>query len=367
MRVGYVLGLDPDPAGSVVSTLSFIRRLMSDSSVEYLWNDCHTSASSLLAVGVRAIANSGALGARSGRSAHVLVSGFLGVGKRNRLNIAEHLSGCEILHLMDGNALPYVGSLPSLPKVVSVPDSMHFEGPMSQRFGPVGLLHRMSYFNLSKVNHVVTYSQFSKRALQRVFGKRLPPTTVIQFPVLMSRRLPRQAARRSLGLPSEGGIGLQVSSTAPWKGLETFYDVAEMIPECKFIRVGAPLRTGSVSHEQKVSRERLELLYSAADFLISTSTYEGACMPLYEAIGCGLPVISSSIEPAREALGSAGLYADSSGSVGSYVEAIRALLSSPDLQRRISDSMKARRLSLSPEEFIAQLVGVYSRVGRQLS
>ena len=49
-------------------------------------------------------------------------------------------------------------------------------------------------------------------------------------------------------------------------------------------------------------------LYAAADWLISTSSYEGFNLPLLESISLGTPVIASDLPVHREVASDAGVY-----------------------------------------------------------
>jgi len=67
------------------------------------------------------------------------------------------------------------------------------------------------------------------------------------------------------------------------------------------------LPAGKVIWHGSVSDAALQQLYGSAAALVSMSEDEGFCLPLFEAMGAGLPVLAHGVPAVRETLGGAGL------------------------------------------------------------
>lgn len=80
----------------------------------------------------------------------------------------------------------------------------------------------------------------------------------------------------------------------------------------------------------------LTRLYRAADVFLFPSLYEGFGLPPLEAMSAGLPVVSSNTSAMPEVIGDAALLADPC-SADEFVEAVRALLTTPSLMTELSE------------------------------
>jgi len=108
---------------------------------------------------------------------------------------------------------------------------------------------------------------------------------------------------------------------------------------------------------------QLPILYSAASALIFPSLYEGAGIPVVEAMGCGCPVVASSIPPMKEFAGEAAVYFDETDprSIATVMSAFQQDTARQNGQRRAglirADLFRAQRV-------VDAVVGAYSRLAR---
>ncbi len=73
-------------------------------------------------------------------------------------------------------------------------------------------------------------------------------------------------------------------------------------------RISTLSRAGRIELEYRVSRERLVRAYRGARLLVVASEHESFCMPLAEAMACGVPAVVRSIDSLRETGGDGAIY-----------------------------------------------------------
>jgi glycosyltransferase involved in cell wall biosynthesis len=110
---------------------------------------------------------------------------------------------------------------------------------------------------------------------------------------LFTRR-DRLACRRDLGLPPDGRVGIFVGRAEYTKGFDLLQEIIHRVPDTRFVLVGdCPDLPGNVAVRRRVPHEQMPFLYSAADFLLLPSRYEGFNLAVLEALACGLPILVS--------------------------------------------------------------------------
>ncbi|MEE9600635.1 MAG: glycosyltransferase family 4 protein [Thermoplasmata archaeon] len=120
------------------------------------------------------------------------------------------------------------------------------------------------------------------------------------------RRVDKSVARKKLGLPLEGRIGLFVGRTEYAKGFDILLDVARAMQDILFVVLGSyvPIEP-NIQVLERVPHSSMPLWYSAADFFFLPSRYEGFNLSILEALSCDLPIVVSqaaypfSQDPAR--------------------------------------------------------------------
>lgn len=108
------------------------------------------------------------------------------------------------------------------------------------------------------------------------------------------RRRDKSDARASLGLPEEGVIGLFVGPAQYAKGFDVLLEVAELMQDILFVLVGrCPHQNANLRVFEDVPHPRMPLFYSAADFFLLPSRYEGLNFSILEALACDTPMVVS--------------------------------------------------------------------------
>lgn len=130
---------------------------------------------------------------------------------------------------------------------------------------------------------------------------------------------PKEVVRKSLGraAPSPNGkwvlfVGRFQEQKAPLRLVEAFTLYAQGDPDAKLLMIGEGNMKAQVEEyvlraglRQRVfflggmPQEKLVKYYQAADVLLLTSNFEGMPMCVLEALGCGLPVVSTDVGEVR--------------------------------------------------------------------
>lgn len=139
----------------------------------------------------------------------------------------------------------------------------------------------------------VAVSEPVRREVEQLYGH---AATVLPNGVDVSlfRRGNRAAAREHLGLPAEARIGLFVGRAEYAKGFDLVQEAAQRLKDIILVAVSPPVPGANpVRFLGSVPHERMPLIYTAADFFLLPSRYEGLSLSLLEAWACELPVVTS--------------------------------------------------------------------------
>jgi glycosyltransferase involved in cell wall biosynthesis len=110
----------------------------------------------------------------------------------------------------------------------------------------------------------------------------------------------------------------------------------------------------------ELERTALPALYSAATAMVFPSLYEGAGIPVIEALACGCPVLASDIAPLREFAGDAAAYMDPCDPVDMY-RAMRRIAQDPEARERLRQLGRARSLALRAIPVVDNLLRAYAQ------
>ena len=165
------------------------------------------------------------------------------------------------------------------------------------------------------VDHVV----FVAEAMRKSYVEALPElvhrlTTIYKGVPPLGPRLTQKAARRALGLPTNVPLLGSVSRLVPQKRLGRLLEAHVFLHENTHLAIAGegPLR-GALGQEARILglRDRVHFLgyhhniaplLDAVDALVITSDQEGMSGAMLEAMARGVPVISTDVSGAREAL-----------------------------------------------------------------
>jgi len=113
-----------------------------------------------------------------------------------------------------------------------------------------------------------------------------------------------------------------------------------------------------------VSDEDLCYFYNAATLFVYPSLYEGFGLPVLEAMSCGVPVITSNASSLPEVGGDAVLYFSPYDEEG-LVSQIKNIISSPSLQRELSEKSKERAKIFSFKKSAEKILNIMHQLGRR--
>lgn len=160
---------------------------------------------------------------------------------------------------------------------------------------------------------------------------------------------------------------LCVGQLAPHKKVEDvlrfFAAYRNVVPEARCHIVGRPrnpaysdylrwveatelgLPEGRVVWHGSVSQPDLHQLYRSAAMLVSMSEDEGFCLPVFEAMGFGLPVLAHGVPAVRETLGGAGL-AFGAKHFDHLARSLAAVLHDPERRSALVERQQQRHIEL---------------------
>jgi glycosyltransferase involved in cell wall biosynthesis len=124
--------------------------------------------------------------------------------------------------------------------------------------------------------------------------------------------------------------------------------------------LGAP-GAGRIVLTGKVSAVVLDALYREAAAFVYSSLYEGFGMPVLEAMGRGVPVVTSTASSLPEAAGDAAIMVDPR-SVEDLAEAIARVLTDEAEARRLAAAGRARAAGFTWERTARETAVVYRKV-----
>ena len=113
----------------------------------------------------------------------------------------------------------------------------------------------------------------------------------------------------------------------------------------------------------RLRNEEMPELYSAASALIFPSLFEGAGIPVVEAMACGCPVMASRIPAVTESAGNVALYFDPFDIEGIASGMLR-LQGDVELRNALSNAGLKRARTFAPDEVVKNLLSAYRRASR---
>jgi len=165
------------------------------------------------------------------------------------------------------------------------------------------------------VDHVV----FIAETMRRSYAEAIPElsdrlTTIYKAVPALGPRIPKETARRALGLPIDAPVLGSVSRLVSQKRLDRLLEsIVYLHEEVHLVLAGdGPLRGALGQHVLRLGlqgrvhflgyQENIAPLMDSVDALVIASDREGMSGAMLEALSRGVPVISTDVSGAREAL-----------------------------------------------------------------
>jgi len=222
-----------------------------------------------------------------------------------------------------------------------------------------------------RLDHIITVSEDSKRAINRDFGVPLEQQTVVY------NGIDRNVFRPLPGIKKKKGKIIFVGNIEDGKkGFAYLLKAMPRIAKSATVTAvdgGAPHRKvtdrlmstlglgGRVYFTGKTSTEELVRHYSEAELAIVPSVYEGFGLPAAEAMSCSVPVISSDGGALPEVVGDAGVVVPARDHEA-IADAVNGLLADPKRMRELGRAGIERvKEHFNWEKAVREIVGVYRR------
>jgi glycosyltransferase involved in cell wall biosynthesis len=285
----------------------------------------------------------------------------------------------DLFHSPDFVLPPVHGRIPTLLTVHDL-SFVHYPETFPERL--VTYLNQVVPWSIGRASHILADSQATKDDLTAVWH--VPPDKVTVLysgvherfrPVTDEQQL--AAVRRHYSFADAPYI-LAVGTVQPRKNyqmlIRAFQPIAQMYPhnlvivggqgwlvEEMMAEVGRQGLDGRVHFAGFVADEVLPALYSGADLFVFPSLYEGFGLPLLEAMGCGVPVISANNSSLPEVAGPAAVLL-SPHEPDAWTAAMHRLLADPAGRTRLvaAGFRQARRFSW--QQSAHQLHQLYERL-----
>jgi glycosyltransferase involved in cell wall biosynthesis len=287
------------------------------------------------------------------------------------------LPGADLFHATEHLLLPLRG----VPTVLTVHDMIFKLFPQHQKRLNYWYLNATMPLYCRRTDAIITVSQHSKRDIVQHYG--LDPAKIV---VIHEAAAPGFApappatveeARRRYSLPDEflihvGTIEPRKNLTRLVEALQVLRDAGLKIPLLvvggkgwlydDFFRRLEQLEARDVIYfPGYVPAADLPLLYGAATLAVMPSVYEGAGLPVVEAMACGTPVVCSNASSLPEMGGDAACYFDPYD-VEKIAEALRLVWTDADLRTDMRQRGLVQAASFSWDQAAVETLAVYERL-----
>jgi glycosyltransferase involved in cell wall biosynthesis len=299
------------------------------------------------------------------------------MGQLLRVPFNRLVPGVELFHATE-HLLPPLRGVPS---VLTVHDMIFKLFREHQKPLNYWYLNTTMPLYCRRASAIITVSESSKRDIVTHYGLDPSRVTVIyeaaspEFVPMPSAPIDR--VRHQYGLPNEflihvGVIEPRKNLTRLVEALQLLRDRGERIPlviaggkgwlyEGFFRRLEDLEIRDSVQFTGYVPAGDLPALYNAATLAVTPSVYEGAGLPVLEAMACGVPVACSKTSSLPEMGGDAAHYFDPYN-VESMAEAIHAVWTDVGLRTEMSQKGLDRAALFSWERAAEETWAVYEKI-----
>ncbi|MCB9497253.1 MAG: glycosyltransferase family 4 protein [Fibrobacteria bacterium] len=273
------------------------------------------------------------------------------------------------VYLSPFDPLPDKSLMPQAKRAVVIHDLIPILFPGLS--GEGGFLHRIRA-SVREGDLILTVSDASRQDLIHMGAS---PDQVVAVPLFADPKVFRPASSVDVSPAERFAKGkpylLALGNLEPRKNLgaalQAFEDVCSQDPykDIQLVLAGtrAPGHTEKLPESTKdrvhfagrVPDQELGALYRGATAFLFPSTYEGFGLPVLEAMQCGTPVIVSNRSSMPEVAGSAGIMIPPD-SPPAFADALRQILSNPELRRDLSEAGIAQAAKFSRQRFHRDIV-----------
>ncbi len=266
--------------------------------------------------------------------------------------------------------------------VTTIPDIAYEHVPQFFPARQRAILKLLVRESARRADHIITVSEFSKKALVETYGIRAEKITVTyegageEF-VPLDREKAREYLARKYGIRDEfilylgrlqarKNLARLVESYAKARksGLRHRLVLAGK-PDSLFQPVLARIRELKLENDivlpGYVAAEDVPAFFNAADVFVYISFYEGFGLPIMEAMACGTPVITSCGTSLEEVAGDSAILVDPMDEA-SIAEALTRVLGDTGLRLRLGHAGLARSRQFNFKSAAEQTVAVYEHV-----
>lgn len=220
------------------------------------------------------------------------------LSKRNAVKKAfdQHVMSCDAIyaHFLDsGGIAAWLSKQTGIPAFVAVGESS-----IEYRKLDYTLFKELLHNNIRGV--IAVSSELKRECREKgIFAKKTP---IEVFPNAINtnvfKPLDRKECRRKLGIDNSDFVISFVGGFIKRKGFDKLQEVICRHPEWKCILIGAgeisiTLPKHQISFSGRVPHDLIPNYICASDVFVLPTTAEGCCNAIIEAMGCGLPIVSS--------------------------------------------------------------------------
>ena len=220
---------------------------------------------------------------------------------------------------------------------------------------------------LKKVDRIIADSEFTKKEVVRLVGVSESMIDVVHLAADGSKYYYRDKSecKRRLGFDTYEKHILVVASNLRRKRMDlikkVFDEVRKRREDVKLVKAGyAETLSGDyIINTGWIPEDEMPILYNCADVFLCTSEYEGFCLPILEAMSCGVPVVTSNKASIPEIVGSytTMIDLDSDDVVGQFAEKILSCIDKGKDEKAIEQSR-----NFSWEKTAKETLRVYEKV-----
>jgi hypothetical protein len=164
---------------------------------------------------------------------------------------------------------------------------------------------------LKKADAIIAISEFTKKEVVRLVGVNESKIFVVHLAADRANYRPmnKRECKQKFGLDVSEKHILVLASNSENKRMDLVQEVISNLrkqrEDIKLIKAGyaEKLSGEGIINVGWISEDDMPALYNSADVFLNTSEYEGFCLPVLEAMSCGIPVVASSKASIPEIVG----------------------------------------------------------------